>query len=159
MGAQRTCSWNSSPGLSHARHQPAVTAGSVQSSAPAQPRHAAKVAGSNCMTCITGQLDELLLLPLPSTHQSFSQKKKEIQTKRVLLSPAAKLWEWCFNSLTRAELRCLQSGVEHATQASLPGNADKHFMHHPPPMMEFLSWKGSCEDQLVNICEVQILLH
>lgn len=111
------------------------------------------------MTCITGQLDELLLLPLPSTHQSFSQEKKEIQTKRVLLSPAAKLWEWCFNSLTRAELRCLQSGVEHATQASLPGNADKHFMHHPPPMMEFLSWKGSCEDQLVNICEVQILLH
>lgn len=132
LGAQRTRSWNSSPGLSHARHQPAVTAGSVQSSAPAQPRRAAKVAGSNCMTCITGQLDELLLLPLPSTHQSFSQEKKEIQTKRVLLSPAAKLWEWCFNSLTRAELRCLQSGVEHATQAKPPRKCRQTFYASSP---------------------------
>lgn len=38
-------------------------------------------------------------------------------------------------------------------------NVDYDFLFHSPPRVESLPWKGSCEDKLINICEVQILLH
>lgn len=38
-------------------------------------------------------------------------------------------------------------------------NAGYDFLFHSPPRVESLSWKESCEDKLITISEVQILLH